>query len=64
MLAVTAVPDPKRGERVVVLHTPALKGFGLSVRELCAKAAERGLPNLWAPGERDFHEVAELPILA
>jgi acyl-[acyl-carrier-protein]-phospholipid O-acyltransferase/long-chain-fatty-acid--[acyl-carrier-protein] ligase len=61
LLAVTAVPDERRGERVVVLHLPLPQG--VSVRDLCRRVGERGLPNLWVPGERDFFPVSELPIL-
>jgi acyl-[acyl-carrier-protein]-phospholipid O-acyltransferase/long-chain-fatty-acid--[acyl-carrier-protein] ligase len=58
--AITSVPDEKKGERLVVLHT-ALNGT--DVRELCRQLGARGLPNLWLPGERDFVEIPELPIL-
>jgi acyl-[acyl-carrier-protein]-phospholipid O-acyltransferase/long-chain-fatty-acid--[acyl-carrier-protein] ligase len=58
--AVTAVPDEKKGERLVVLHTHL---NGTDVRHLCQQLSTRGLPNLWLPGERDFYEIAELPIL-
>ena len=60
VLAVTAVPDDKRGERLVVLHLPML---AMSPRELGQKLAERGLPNLWVPGDRDYYPVNELPLL-
>jgi acyl-[acyl-carrier-protein]-phospholipid O-acyltransferase/long-chain-fatty-acid--[acyl-carrier-protein] ligase len=59
-VAVAAVPDEKRGERLVVLHLPL---DGLKVKDLCDKLGERGLPNLWVPGERDFFQIAELPVL-
>lgn len=58
--AVAAVPDEKRGERLVVLHLPL---NGMAVKEVCQKLGERGLPNLWLPGERDFFQIPELPIL-
>lgn len=60
VLAVTAVPDEKRGERLVVLHLPTL---AKKPRELAQGLGERGLPNLWVPGERDYYEVKELPVL-
>ena len=47
---------------LVVLYTATLRALAPGVRELCAKL-HGGLPNLWVPGERDFYEVAELPIL-
>lgn len=58
--AVAAVPDEKRGERLVVLHT-ALNG--VNTHQLWQKLSGRGLPNLWVPGERDFVQIPELPIL-
>jgi acyl-[acyl-carrier-protein]-phospholipid O-acyltransferase/long-chain-fatty-acid--[acyl-carrier-protein] ligase len=60
ILAVTAVPDEKRGERLVVLHLPL---DGKDVPHLVDALGKRGLPNLWLPGERDFIQVPELPIL-
>jgi acyl-[acyl-carrier-protein]-phospholipid O-acyltransferase/long-chain-fatty-acid--[acyl-carrier-protein] ligase len=60
VLAVTAVPDDRRGERLIVLHLPT---FTMPPRELAHKLSERGLPNLWIPGDRDFFEVKELPVL-
>jgi acyl-[acyl-carrier-protein]-phospholipid O-acyltransferase / long-chain-fatty-acid--[acyl-carrier-protein] ligase len=58
--AVAAVPDEKRGERLVVLHTHL---NGTDARQLCQQLGSKGLPNLWLPGDRDFFEVPELPIL-
>lgn len=59
-VAVTAVADLRRGERLIVLHTPL---DGWDVHRLWQELNARGLPNLWVPGERDFFEVAELPVL-
>jgi acyl-[acyl-carrier-protein]-phospholipid O-acyltransferase / long-chain-fatty-acid--[acyl-carrier-protein] ligase len=56
---VVGVPDGKKGERLVVLHTlepDALK----SVLE---HLAEAGLPNLWTPRANHFFHVDELPHL-
>jgi acyl-[acyl-carrier-protein]-phospholipid O-acyltransferase / long-chain-fatty-acid--[acyl-carrier-protein] ligase len=58
---VTAVPDDRRGERLVVLHTP-LNG-GRDAGGISQELSTRGLPNLWLPAERDFIEIAELPVL-
>jgi acyl-[acyl-carrier-protein]-phospholipid O-acyltransferase/long-chain-fatty-acid--[acyl-carrier-protein] ligase len=58
--AVTCVPDEARGERLVVLYVPQ---EGVQVRQWCQQLSNRGLPNLWLPSERDFHPVAELPVL-
>ena len=60
MLAVSAVPDPKRGERIVVLYLPTLS---MTIAELLKNLSEAGIPNLWIPDERDCFEVAEFPTL-
>jgi acyl-[acyl-carrier-protein]-phospholipid O-acyltransferase/long-chain-fatty-acid--[acyl-carrier-protein] ligase len=60
VLAVAAVPDEKRGERLIVLH---LEHLDAAPRHLCRALNERGLPNLWVPGERDFFPVHQLPVL-
>jgi acyl-[acyl-carrier-protein]-phospholipid O-acyltransferase/long-chain-fatty-acid--[acyl-carrier-protein] ligase len=57
--AVTSVPDAAKGERVVIVHV----AMGIEPREACQKLAERKLPNLWLPKERDFISVPELPLL-
>ncbi len=59
LVVVTSVPDPKRGERIVVLHLP----LEIKPAEVVKKLGERGLPNIYLPGQRDFFEVKELPIL-
>jgi acyl-[acyl-carrier-protein]-phospholipid O-acyltransferase/long-chain-fatty-acid--[acyl-carrier-protein] ligase len=58
--AVTSVPDERRGERLVVLHTPLA---GPSLHDVYERLGESGLPNLWIPDERDFIEIAEMPVL-
>ncbi len=60
VLAVTAVPDDRKGERLIVLHLPTM---GMPVKELTDKLGKRGLPNLWIPGDREFYSVPELPLL-
>jgi acyl-[acyl-carrier-protein]-phospholipid O-acyltransferase / long-chain-fatty-acid--[acyl-carrier-protein] ligase len=59
MLAVTAVPDPKRGERLVVLHRP----LPMPVGELLKELGTKDLPNLWLPDAEAFVEVPEIPLL-
>ncbi|MBX7074521.1 MAG: AMP-binding protein [Pirellulales bacterium] len=56
---VTAVPDARKGERLVVLHT------SLSKRpdEICRELSETGIPNLWIPSPDSFAEVDEIPVL-
>jgi acyl-[acyl-carrier-protein]-phospholipid O-acyltransferase/long-chain-fatty-acid--[acyl-carrier-protein] ligase len=57
--AVTAIPDPKKGERLVVVHTKINK----TPEELRKGLSEAGLPNLFIPSADSFIEVDELPIL-
>ena len=61
ILAVAALPDEKRGERVVVLHLAEVKE---RLPELFEKLRERGLPNLWIPDSRHCYTVDEFPTLA
>ncbi len=57
--AVTAVPDPKRGERLIVLHT----SLPISKSELLKKMQEADLPNLYIPSEDSFLQVDAIPVL-
>ncbi len=56
---VTGVPDEKKGERIVVLHT--LKPEEL--KPVIDRLGETGLPNLWIPRANQFFYVEELPHL-
>ena len=56
---VTGVPDGKKGERLVVLHTLSPEELK-SVLEIFAKS---DLPNLWIPRANQFFVVEELPYL-
>ena len=58
-LAVTSVPDPKKGERLIVLHRPLTK----PVKQIIDELAATGLPTLWIPSSDGFIEVPEIPIL-
>lgn len=58
-VVVTAVPDEKRGERIVVVHTKLDKTPDAIVKELQAA----GIPNLWIPGTDSFLEVEAIPVL-
>jgi acyl-[acyl-carrier-protein]-phospholipid O-acyltransferase/long-chain-fatty-acid--[acyl-carrier-protein] ligase len=60
VLAVAAVPDEKRGERLVVLH---LADVGERLPEALDTLGKRGLPNLWVPDRRDCHKVDTMPVL-
>jgi acyl-[acyl-carrier-protein]-phospholipid O-acyltransferase/long-chain-fatty-acid--[acyl-carrier-protein] ligase len=57
---VAAIPDAKRGERIVVLH---LAFADTTAQAVWKQLNERGLPNLYVPSQRDFYEVADLPML-
>ncbi|RII25635.1 MAG: acyl-[ACP]--phospholipid O-acyltransferase [Geobacter sp.] len=59
VVAVTSIPDEKRGERLVVLYT---KGVTDSA-SLQTLMVESDLPNLWKPGKDSYLEVDALPIL-
>jgi acyl-[acyl-carrier-protein]-phospholipid O-acyltransferase/long-chain-fatty-acid--[acyl-carrier-protein] ligase len=58
-VCVTAVPDEKRGERLVVLHLPTSK----TVDEMRAALTAAGLPNLFIPGPDSYFEVDAIPLL-
>jgi len=57
--AVTGVPDDKKGERLVVLHTlPDDK-----LKPVLSKLADSDLPNLWKPRPDQFFRTEKLPYL-
>jgi acyl-[acyl-carrier-protein]-phospholipid O-acyltransferase/long-chain-fatty-acid--[acyl-carrier-protein] ligase len=56
---ITAVPDERKGERLVVVHTP----LDTPPAEICRRLQDAGLPNLWVPGSDSFVEVEAIPIL-
>jgi len=59
VFAVTALPDPKKGERIVVLHTlPEAK-----LAPVLEKLAGCDLPALWKPKANQFVHVDVIPIL-
>jgi acyl-[acyl-carrier-protein]-phospholipid O-acyltransferase/long-chain-fatty-acid--[acyl-carrier-protein] ligase len=58
-VAVTAVPDEKRGERLIVLHTKLEK----SPDDLRKGLTDAGLPNLFIPSTDSFLEVDAIPVL-
>jgi acyl-[acyl-carrier-protein]-phospholipid O-acyltransferase/long-chain-fatty-acid--[acyl-carrier-protein] ligase len=57
-VAVTGVPDPKHGERLVVLYTE----LGVSPAEVHHRLTSGPLPKVWIPSLRDFVHVDEIPI--
>ncbi|HEV7279506.1 MAG TPA: MFS transporter [Pirellulaceae bacterium] len=58
-VAVTAIPHPTKGERLIVLHTPLSK----SVEEIRRELAAMGLPNIFIPGAESWLETSEIPVL-
>ena len=44
-VVVTSVPDERKGERIVVVHTP----LTMSPKEICERLGKIGVPNLWIP---------------
>jgi acyl-[acyl-carrier-protein]-phospholipid O-acyltransferase/long-chain-fatty-acid--[acyl-carrier-protein] ligase len=58
-VCVTAVPDEKRGERLIVLHLATDK----DVDQMRTALSAAGLPNLFIPSNDSFFEVQEIPLL-
>jgi acyl-[acyl-carrier-protein]-phospholipid O-acyltransferase / long-chain-fatty-acid--[acyl-carrier-protein] ligase len=58
-LVVTGVPDPKKGERLVVLHT----GLDRPPEEICRSLANGTLPALWIPSADSFRRIEQIPVL-
>ena len=57
--AVTAVPDEKKGERLIVVHTQ----LDHPAEEICQHLKALGLPNIWIPSPDSFLQVDEMPVL-
>lgn len=58
-LVVGGVPDPRKGERLIVLHT----GLSTTPEHLCRRLIEQSLPPLWIPGADSFYQIPEIPVL-
>ncbi len=59
VLAVTAIPDDRKGEQLVVLHMLE----EARIPDLLDKVAASGLPNLFIPRRDNFIKVDQLPVL-
>jgi acyl-[acyl-carrier-protein]-phospholipid O-acyltransferase/long-chain-fatty-acid--[acyl-carrier-protein] ligase len=59
MFVVTAVPDEKKGERLIVLHTLAEE----QLEDCLAGLAKSDLPALWRPRRDQFVRIEKLPYL-
>ncbi|MCF7855515.1 MAG: AMP-binding protein, partial [Candidatus Pacebacteria bacterium] len=58
-VVVTGVPDPKKGEQLVVLYTDEAG----DVDGLHGAIKQSDLPNLWRPKERNYFHVDRIPVL-
>ncbi|MDE0864639.1 MAG: AMP-binding protein [Rubripirellula sp.] len=58
-LCVTALPDAKKGERLIVLHRKTEK----DITEIRKTLSQAGLPNLYIPAQDSFLEIDEIPML-
>jgi len=58
-VVVTAVPDPRKGERLAVVH----RSLDQSPDSICEGLRTAGLPNLWIPSIDSFLEVDQIPVL-
>jgi acyl-[acyl-carrier-protein]-phospholipid O-acyltransferase/long-chain-fatty-acid--[acyl-carrier-protein] ligase len=59
VVAVTAVPDTRKGERIVVVHTT----IPLTGREIGMRLRDAGVPPLYIPSPDSFVEIDALPVL-
>lgn len=59
VVAVTAVPDTRKGERIVVVHT----ALPISGREIGAGLHAAGIPALFIPSPDSYIQVDEIPVL-
>jgi acyl-[acyl-carrier-protein]-phospholipid O-acyltransferase/long-chain-fatty-acid--[acyl-carrier-protein] ligase len=59
VLAVTGIPDEKKGERLVVLHTLDDE----TLQKCLSRLDQTGLPNLWVPRPQAFFKVDAMPYL-
>jgi acyl-[acyl-carrier-protein]-phospholipid O-acyltransferase/long-chain-fatty-acid--[acyl-carrier-protein] ligase len=58
-VAVTAIPDERKGERLLVLYTHSDQ----TPDELVKKLGATGVPKLWVPSADSFFEVEAIPVL-
>ena len=56
---VASVPDSKKGERLVVLHTE----LSHTPQEICDHLKSLGLPNIYIPSPDSFAQVEKIPVL-
>lgn len=59
VMAVTGIPDERKGEQLVVVHTLEES----SIPDILEKLSDSGLPNLFVPKQDNFLKVDQLPVL-
>ena len=59
LVAVTSVPHPSKGERLIVVHKKLIK----PIEQILDELSETGLPNIWMPSRDSFVEVEAIPLL-
>jgi acyl-[acyl-carrier-protein]-phospholipid O-acyltransferase/long-chain-fatty-acid--[acyl-carrier-protein] ligase len=59
VFVVTAMPDERKGEKLIVLHTLGED----TLKEVLARFAETDLPALWKPRADQFHRIEAMPYL-
>jgi acyl-[acyl-carrier-protein]-phospholipid O-acyltransferase/long-chain-fatty-acid--[acyl-carrier-protein] ligase len=59
-VAVCGVPDPTKGEALLVLYTSEMR---LTPENVVAELRERSISNLWIPKAANFHRIDSLPLL-
>ena len=60
VVAVGSIPDPVKGEALLVLYTPEMP---FTPEKVVDQLRERSISNLWIPKARNFHPVDHLPLL-
>jgi acyl-[acyl-carrier-protein]-phospholipid O-acyltransferase/long-chain-fatty-acid--[acyl-carrier-protein] ligase len=58
-VVVTSVADERKGERLIVVHTP----LSMTSQEIVEQLGKVGVPNLWIPSADSFLQVEAIPIL-
>ena len=58
-VAVTAVPDERKGERLIIIHKP----LKVPISEIQEGLKGAGFPNIWIPSADGFLEVESIPLL-
>jgi acyl-[acyl-carrier-protein]-phospholipid O-acyltransferase/long-chain-fatty-acid--[acyl-carrier-protein] ligase len=58
-IVVTAIPDTRKGERIIVLYVQLNK----TPEEICQGLQQAGLPPIWIPSPESFVQVETIPVL-